>query len=543
MQESLRKLIQHDEGRYTTAEALSFEKSILAMAQQGVHKSAPIVENTQKALAENPWSLNAGQQQAVELALNSQDQFLLWHGVAGAGKTYAMNVVRELSGTKKVQLRGFAPSAEAAKVLETEAKIPSQTVANLLVNPYRLSTGSKREVWIVDEAGLLSARDCARLMHRAVDEQAKVVFVGDTRQLSAVEAGNPFRLLRDHNVATAELSESRRQKNQALKDSVDLMAEGQQREAMQAISAQVVELKREQTRIQFITKEWMQMPVEQRSKSLILAGTNRERELLTSEIRNSLKGENQLQGATIVKTLHARDLSREELGDVVRLQTGDVLIFHKQAKENGIAKGEMCTILSTDAKLNTLTLRSDDGPEIIFNPRKHQASFTAYKAKETEVCVGEKMRWTKNDKTLGVRNGEDGVLESIEGNALHIKSPTGKITKISADERLHLDHNYVNTVYSSQGKTCDNVIISVDKTFGKEAMYVALSRAKFGARIVTPDKDEMLRIVGQSRSKISAIDLLPEEKNELFRQQRPEQKTDLGQKQEIASSHRRGHKL
>ena len=78
-------------------------------------------------------------------------------------------------------------------------------------------------------------------------------------------------------------------------------------------------------------------------------------------------------------------------------------------------------------------------------------------------------------------------------------------------EPLHIDHNYVHTVFASQGKTCDRVFISVDKTFGLEAMYVALSRARFEAKIITPDKDQMLETISQSRAKLSALEVVPEQ--------------------------------
>jgi hypothetical protein len=51
---------------------------------------------------------------------------------------------------------------------------------------------------------------------------------------------------------------------------------------------------------------------------------------------------------------------------------------------------------------------------------------------------------------------------------------------------------------------------SVDKTFGHEAMYVALSRARYEAKIITPDKDEMLATISQSRAKLSALDVTSE---------------------------------
>jgi ATP-dependent exoDNAse (exonuclease V) alpha subunit len=70
-------------------------------------------------------------------------------------------------------------------------------IASLL---YSQSTSNQsllpgKEIWIVDEASLLSAKDAHALLQRANEQQARVVLVGDTRQLSAVEAGNTFKSL------------------------------------------------------------------------------------------------------------------------------------------------------------------------------------------------------------------------------------------------------------------------------------------------------------------------------------------------------------
>jgi ATP-dependent exoDNAse (exonuclease V) alpha subunit len=64
----------------------------------------------------------------------------------------------------------------------------------------------------------LSAKDALALVTKAQAQQARVVLVGDTRQLSAVEAGNPFKSLQQAGMATAYLTQSLRQKNQQIKE-------------------------------------------------------------------------------------------------------------------------------------------------------------------------------------------------------------------------------------------------------------------------------------------------------------------------------------
>lgn len=98
-------------------------------------------------------------------------------------------------------LRGYAPSTEAAKMLGEEVGISSATVASLLFSPLSDRPNSK-EVWVVDETGLLSAKDARALLARAEREGARAILVGDNRQLSAVEAGNPFKSLQQAGMRT-----------------------------------------------------------------------------------------------------------------------------------------------------------------------------------------------------------------------------------------------------------------------------------------------------------------------------------------------------
>jgi ATP-dependent exoDNAse (exonuclease V) alpha subunit len=83
-----------------------------------------------------------------------------------------------------------------------EANIESQTAARLLQSD-RPSHEPKQAIWIVDEVGLLSAKATHALLKKAQSEKARVILVGDICQLSAVEAGNPFKSLQLAGMQTA----------------------------------------------------------------------------------------------------------------------------------------------------------------------------------------------------------------------------------------------------------------------------------------------------------------------------------------------------
>jgi ATP-dependent exoDNAse (exonuclease V) alpha subunit len=65
-------------------------------------------------------------------------------------------------------------------------------------------------VLVVDEAGMVGTRKLARLLDHAARAEAKVILVGDDRQLGSIDAGGGFRGLRLR-LGASELTVNRRQ--------------------------------------------------------------------------------------------------------------------------------------------------------------------------------------------------------------------------------------------------------------------------------------------------------------------------------------------
>ncbi|MEL6456092.1 MAG: MobF family relaxase, partial [Cyanobacteria bacterium J06623_5] len=219
--------------RYTTQMAIERELDTIAIMESGKGIGSAIANDAQTwQLLRQELSLTEGQRQAIEMTATTTDQFIAWQGVAGAGKTYSLKLVAQLAREQGYEVTGYAPSAQAANTLSEEANIESNTVARLLHSDRNRDSKSLRQnqaIWIVDEAGLLSAKDAHQLLEKAQAQNARVILVGDIRQLSAVEAGNPFKSLQSAGIQTAYLEESRRQKTDALRAAVVCLNAGEQR--------------------------------------------------------------------------------------------------------------------------------------------------------------------------------------------------------------------------------------------------------------------------------------------------------------------------
>lgn len=234
------RLHHADTGRrepgFTTDLALAAETQTLAMLDRARGASAAVIApgTVERHLAGG--RLTDGQNAAVKTILASEDRIVGVQGYAGSGKT---TMLAEMRGLAEAQLDGraiigLAPSASAARTLEPESGIESHTLQHFLAR-YSAVAGGKADraqldearsringaIIIVDEASLASTRQMHGLMK--VSEAlspGRLVLVGDTKQLDAVDAGVPFRQLEHAGMETAVMDQIMRQHDPELKAAV-----------------------------------------------------------------------------------------------------------------------------------------------------------------------------------------------------------------------------------------------------------------------------------------------------------------------------------
>ena len=173
--------------------------------------------------------LNTGQRQAVDDVFLSREKIVGLDGVAGAGKTTTLAVVREGAEQAGYKVEGFAPTSRAAQKLG-EAGIETKTLQAHLARGQRVDTGEHR-LYVVDESSLASTKQMHEFVSR-LHPNDRVLLVGDTRQHESVEAGRIFAQLQDAGMKTVKLEEIVRQRDPELKQTVEQLARGQVGEAI-----------------------------------------------------------------------------------------------------------------------------------------------------------------------------------------------------------------------------------------------------------------------------------------------------------------------
>jgi conjugative relaxase-like TrwC/TraI family protein len=512
MLEAKGEFVATQDGRLTTPEAIHAERTMLAALARGKGAMARAVPERSGA-GDSPLGdaryaeLDSGQRSAAELILGGGDRYVGVQGYAGTGKTTMLNAVREVAAGEGYEVRGFAVSASAALVLEREAGIASQTVASFTREGKRTEAGA-RELWIVDEASLLGQRDANAILRLAERANAKVAFVGDAKQLGAVEAGKPFELLQANGMATAHMTEIKRQRTEQLKSAVQDIIARRHDAALRKLDT--VEIKDDAALIARIARDIADKSPAARDAFLVVTATNRERQAINDGVRELLKAQGAIGGSSIKsEVLVNKGLTQAQKQSALHYAEGDVVRFGRDYRTLEVTKGELARVESVNADSGTVALRTERGRCIQWTPAK-QTRVESYGVESREIAVGERIRFTRNGG--GFTNGQSATVEWINGREATLRLDSGERAALQLDRQRHWDYSYATTIHASQGRTAEASAIHITAgsraAFGERSFYVAATRAREQTTIYTDDRQKAALIAARPQQKESALESL-----------------------------------
>lgn len=491
----------------TTREVLKEEQRMVDLARQGLGRFRPLYDDLPKI------KLEGQQKEAIAHVLTSKDQVSIIRGVAGAGKTTLLTELDEhLKRIGKTPVV-VAPSANASRnVLVEEGFKDAETTARLIIDE-NMKAQLQDNVLIVDEAGLLGTKDTTMLLELAKEKNARLFFVGDTRQHSSVTRGDALRILNTvGGINAAEISKIYRQKNAVHRSAVEDLSKGDVKEAFKKLddigSIKTIDpLKPNDELVQ----DYLET-VKKGKSVLIVSPTHKQGNAVTAEIREKLKSSGMIGKKELMATkLINANLTEAEKLDWRNYQKGQVIQFDQNVPQ--FKRGTAWHVLEATEK--TVILAGSDGIAKSL-PLDRQNSFSVYQSTEIGLSKGDKVRITKNgfdDQDKRLNNGTSLEVASVSksGKAILI-NPISK-AKYSLDKGFgHIDHDYCVTSHTSQGKTVDEVFISQPaSTFSAtnaKQFYVSVSRAKDMAKIYTDDRDALLDNASEIGDRISALELV-----------------------------------
>jgi conjugative relaxase-like TrwC/TraI family protein len=343
-----------EERRWSTPELLGVEQRLVAAAADRISEQTAVVSHdaVRAALQAHP-TAGEDQQGMVRDLCHGGDGVALVVGRAGTGKTFALGMARHAWQLDGYRPLACAPTGIATLSLEAEGFEEVATCDSLLADLDRRQEHlDARTVLVVDEAAMLGSRKLSRLLDHAQQARAKVVLVGDDRQLAAIDAGGGFRALRLR-LGASELVENRRQLRAWEREALELVRGGLVEEAVAAYRAHdrvVAAESKPASTLALLQDWWAAYQESERDPTqdvIVLAGRRAEVDRLNTACQQLLTA----RGRLGPERLQVED--RE-------LAVGDRVVCGRNAiGQLGVANGTRGTITALDPHARMLTLRLD----------------------------------------------------------------------------------------------------------------------------------------------------------------------------------------
>jgi len=339
--------------------------------------------------------------------------------------------------------------------------------------------------------------------------------IGDIRQHQGVDAGRPFEQMQQAGMRTAKLDQIMRQRDPELLKAVEHLSKNETVKGVKLLHEQgrITEVPDAAARFQAIAKDYAAKP----ENTIIVSPDNRSRR----EINQAVRAELQSTGAVskdnheFTTLVQRSDMTGADRAWAARYQPDDVIRYTRGSEVEGIARGSYATVLSVDAKENTITVRRQDGESATYDPTRLRG-VNVYREVQREFAAGDRIQFTAPDKRLEVANRQLGTIEKIEPDRITVKLDGKDERTVSFDpaKMRQFDHGYAVTSHSSQGLTASRVLANID-TEGPRGLintrlaYVAISRASDDARIYTNAAGDLGARLATDVSKTAAVDFGP----------------------------------
>lgn len=351
-------------------------------------------------------------------------------GLAGAGKSTLLATARIAWENERRDVFGAALSGKAAEGLEDSSGIKSRTLAAWELGWENGRDLLKRgDIFVVDEAGMVSSEQMARVLKAVENAGAKAVLVGDAMQLQPIQAGAAFRAITER-IGFAELAGVRRQREAWARDASRLFARGKVEEGLDAYAQKghIIEAERRAEVIERLVADW----------------SDGRREAIAQSRTAGKDGK--LRGDEMLVLAHTNK-------DVRRLNKSLRIVMHREG-----------------ALTNAREFRTERGvrefgcgDRVIF---LENARFVETRAKHLRPQY--------------VKNGMLGTVVSTGGKGgrplLSIRLDTGRDVVLSEDSYRNIDHGYAVTIHKSQGVTVGRTFVLATGMMDQHLTYVSMTR-------------------------------------------------------------------
>ena len=333
---------------HSTHELITLERRLLHQAEAAADSGHGLASDDAlaAAVASRP-ELSGEQVAAVARLAGSGNGVDVLVAAAGTGKTFSLDAAADAWRRSGNTVLGTALAATAAAQLQTQTGIASDTIA---LRTLQLREGTltldARTVLVVDEAAMAGTRQLAVLLDAAHHARAKVVLVGDPKQLNAIDAGGLLgNLARGADAIT--LAENRRQHEPWEREALSQLRAGNINAALdryeqhdRIVSAPTAIDIRNQ-----LAADWYAATLTG-DDAIIVAHHNHDVDDLNARARRHRQADG---------TLHGPNLNADDRD----YQTGDRVVCLRNDRKIGVRNGTRATITDLDVTARTVTVHTD----------------------------------------------------------------------------------------------------------------------------------------------------------------------------------------
>jgi len=456
--------------RQLEVDLLRFARKASRHRQRFTLSDVQIQQALRQCEQEKGFSLRDEQVQAMLHATDGR-QIAIIQGAAGTGKSASLAAFEIAYSAAGHRVLGLAPSGAAAAELQKSAGIDSQTIHALLMrlesdNARKPFTLTNRDVIVLDEAGMVDTRTLHKLLSHIEAAGAKIVLVGDSKQLEAVGSASTLHMLTQH-LGAARLEQIARQRSaedrdisQAwFSDTQDAPAMMQQRGLLRGTSPEhpssLERMLNDAAQVHKAGTDW--------SEILLLADRNSHVNQLNQRVREIRMAHGELDESVekVIQVGNDRGYSRQ-----LALCPGDRIMLRKNAKL---------------------------GQTPVFNGDRATVTHIAFHESGTDEARVETLVYARLDR-----------------------SGTEICWHLSDYDKL--DHAYAMTVHKSQGLTVEHAFYLGSETTDRRSAYVAFTRAKTACPFyLSPEcESAFAKRASRFKAKMTALDADPGTKRRML---------------------------
>jgi Ti-type conjugative transfer relaxase TraA len=353
-----------ESARYSTRDMVNIERDMALSAERMEarrdyavaprHVAAAVEQQNVAIQRQGGKGLEAEQCLAIE-HVTGPERIAVVVGMAGAGKSTMLMSAHEAWQAQGYRVYGAALAGKAAEGLEESSGIASRTLASWERGWERgFDKLGPRDVFVIDEAGMVGSKQLSRFITEADQAGAKIVLVGDPEQLQPIGAGAAFRAVAER-VGMVELEGIRRQREDWQRAASIAFGRHRTGEGLAAYAARDAirfEGDTELARSAIVRDVMADRDARPDGSRLVLAHRRVDVAALNDAIRDVRQKRGELAGDLVYQTSEgARAFA-----------PGDRLLFRENNRELGVKNGMLGTVERAEEDRLTVRLDSAKGP-------------------------------------------------------------------------------------------------------------------------------------------------------------------------------------